>query len=189
MSLIVEHLKEAINGETNAKLKYELFAEQAEKENCLEIAHLFRAISSAESIHIKNHIQAIAKITNSEVNVNEIVKINEDELKKQVKDTRNNLIQAIAGETFEFKEMYKSFIKDAKREDLYLAEFSFDLARKAEIVHSKLYIAYLKKLDKKENFEPIDIYVCSICGNVELREAPKTCPNCDHDQKFFKKID
>ena len=189
MSLIVDHLKEAINGETNAKLKYELFAEQAEKENYSEIAHLFRAISSAESIHIKNHTQAIAKITNSEVNVNEIVKINEDELKKQVKDTRNNLIQAIAGETFEFKKMYKNFIKDAKREDLYLAEFSFDIARKAEIVHSKLYIKYLKKLDKKENFEPIEIFVCSICGNVVLREAPKTCPNCDHEQKFFKKID
>lgn len=189
MSLIVDHLKEAIKGETNAKLKYEHFAEQAEKENHPEIAHLFRAISSAESIHIKNHTQALAKITKSEVNINEIVKINEDELKKQVKDTRNNLIQAIAGETFEFKEMYKSFIKDAKREDLYLAEFSFDLARKAEIVHSKLYIQYLKKLDKKENIEPIEINVCSICGNVVLREASKTCPNCDHEKKFFKKID
>ena len=55
MSLIVDHLKEAINGETNAKLKYELFAKQAEKENHRENAHLFRAISSAESIHIKTH--------------------------------------------------------------------------------------------------------------------------------------
>ena len=189
MSAIIDHLKEAIIGESNAKRKYELFAEQANNENFPEIAHLFRAISSAESIHIKNHTQAIAKITNSEVNVNEIVKINEEELKKQVQDTRNNLIQAIAGETFEFKKMYKNFIKDAKKEDVYLAEFSFDIARKAEIVHSKLYIKYLKKLDKKENFEPIETFVCSICGNVVLGEAPKTCSNCDHEKKFFKKID
>ena len=189
MALAVDNLKEAIIGESNAKIKYELFAEQAQKEDYPEIDHLFRAVSFAESIHIKNHAQAIAKITNSEVNVHEIVKINKDQLKKLVNNTRNNLIQAIAGETFEFKKMYKNYKKNAKKEDMFLAEFSFDLARKAEIVHSKLYIKYLKQLDKKINFLHVDIYVCKICGNVELREAPKTCPNCDHDQKFFIKID
>lgn len=188
MSIIIDNLKEAIIGESNAKRKYELFAEQAYKENLPEVAHLFIAISSAEEIHIKNHLRALAKITNSKVEREEIVKINDEELKNKVSDTRNNLIQSIAGETFEFKTMYKGFIKNARKEDKYLAEFSFNLARKAEIVHSKLYIKYLKKLDKKEIFEPIEIYVCSICGNVELGKAPKVCPNCEHDQKFFKKI-
>jgi len=119
---------------------------------------------------------------------NEIFNINENEIKKQISDTRNNLIQAITGETFEFKNMYKGFVKNAKKEHTYLAEYSFSLARKAEKVHSKLYINYLKQLDKNENFEPIDIYVCKICGNVELREPPNLCPNCEHDQKFFIKI-
>jgi len=187
ISVVIENLKEAIIGESNAKRKYELFAEKALNEGFPEIAHLFKAISTAESIHIKNHLKAIEEITKKSVDLNAIVNIEEKVLKKQVRNTRNNLIQAIAGETFEFKKMYKGFMKNAKKNDVYLAEFSFDLARMAEIVHSKLYIRFLKKLDKKEPFEDIDIYVCRICGNVELKKIPKICPNCEHDQKFFMK--
>jgi rubrerythrin len=188
ISVVIENLKEAIIGESNAERKYELFAEKALNEGFSEIAHLFKAISTAESIHIKNHLKAIEEITKKSVDLNAIVNIEENVLKNQVKNTRNNLIQAIAGETFEFKKMYKGFMKNAKKNDVYLAEFSFDLARMAEIVHSKLYIKFLKKLDKKEPFEDIDIFVCRICGNVELRKIPKICPNCEHDQKFFMKV-
>lgn len=187
ISVVIENLKEAIIGESNAKRKYELFAEKALNEGFPEISHLFKAISTAEAIHIKNHLKAIEEITKKSVDLNAIVNIEENVLKKQVRNTRNNLIQAIAGETFEFKKMYKGFMKNAKKNDVYLAEFSFDLARMAEIVHSKLYIRFLKKLDKKEPFEDIDIYVCRICGNVELKKIPKICPNCEHDQKFFMK--
>lgn len=187
ISVVIKNLKEAIIGESNAKRKYELFAEKALNEGFPEIAHLFKAISTAESIHIKNHLKAIEEITKKSVDLNVIVNIEEIVLKKQVRNTRNNLIQAIAGETFEFKKMYKGFMKNAKKNEVYLAEFSFDLARMAEIVHSKLYIKFLKKLDNKEPFEDIDIYVCRICGNVELIKIPKICPNCEHDQKFFMK--
>jgi len=100
---VVENLKQAIIGESNAKRKYEHFAEKAGSENHPEIANLFKAISFAESIHIKNHLKALTKITNSDIDLNDIVKIDEEELKKQVNDTRSNLIQSIAGETFEFK--------------------------------------------------------------------------------------
>jgi rubrerythrin len=171
ISVVIENLKEAIVGESNAKRKYELFAEKALNEGFPEIAHLFKAISTAEAIHIKNHLKAIEEITKKSVDLDAIANIEENVLKKQVRNTRNNLIQAIAGETFEFKKMYKGFMKNAKKNDVYLAEFSFDLARMAEIVHSKLYIRFLKKL----------------CGNVELRKKPKICPNCEHDQKFFMK--
>ena len=71
---------------------------------------------------------------------------------------------------------------------MYLAEFSFNLARNAELVHKKLFEKYLKKLDNNEEIEDIDIYVCQICGNVELNNPPKVCTICDHDQMFFKKF-
>ena len=188
MITVTDNLKEAIIGESTAKKKYEYFAEKALEEKHPEIAHLFNSIAYAESIHIKNHIKALSKITNSQVDLNEIFKIDEKDIKAKVSNTRDNLIQSIAGETFEFKKMYKSFMKNAKKEHTFLAEYSFNLARKAEKVHSKLFIKYLKQLDNNQLFEPIDIYVCKICGNVELENPPNTCPNCDHDQKFFTKI-
>lgn len=189
ISIIIDNLKEAIIGESTAKAKYTLFALKAKEEGHMEIAHLFTAISFAEEIHIKNHLKAYEKISDTKIDMEELVKIDEIELQKKVEDTRNNLIQAIAGETYEFRKMYRSFMKNAKKMNTYLAEFSFNLARNAENVHRKLYIDYLKMLDENRMRENEDIYVCQICGNVEIGKLPSTCSICDHDKKFFKKIE
>ena len=152
------------------------------------ISNLFSAISSAEGIHVKNHLKALEKIRNSKVIIEDIVHIDTQQLQNNVKSTRENLLQAIAGETYEFKKMYKTFIKNARYNNLYLAEYSFNLARKAEKVHSKLFKKFLKNLDNGNHTEKQDLYVCQICGNVELGEPPRICPVCEHDQKFFKKF-
>ena len=188
MSIIIENLKEAINGESNAKRKYELYAEQAEKENHREIAHLFRATAKAESYHIKNHLKALSTILKMEVNPDDFVKIKEVDIKNNVKDTNSNLIDAIGGELYEHKHMYKTFLKNAKRHENDVVELTFDLARKAEKIHAKLYSSFLKKLEKNREFETIDIYVCTICGNVELISAPDICKICDHNIRFYEKI-
>jgi len=188
MLSIIENLKEAINGESNAKRKYELFAERAEQENLPEIAHLFKAISTAEAIHIKNHIRALTVITNAEVSLEDFVNVNEEILKDGVKDTISNLIEAINGETYETKQMYRKFVKNAKKEGNEVAELSFLLAKKAEKVHAKIFSRYLKKLEKNQKIDKKKIYVCQICGNVEFKTPPLVCPICDHSQKFFKEF-
>jgi len=185
----LENLEVAIIGESIAKAKYIFFALKAKEDGYEEIAHLFKAISHAEEIHIKNHVKAYEKISDTKFDFVELVKIDEIELQKKVKDTRNNLIQAITGETYEFRNMYKSFMKNAKKLHTYLAEFSFNLARNAENVHRKLFIDYLKMLDDNKMVENANIYVCEICGNVEIGRLPASCPICDHDKKFFKKIE
>ena len=188
MLVVADNLKEAINGESNAKRKYQLFSEQAAKENLTEIALLFKAASYAESLHIKNHLKALSSITKTSVNPEEFVKVDDNELKNHVKDTRSNLKQAIDGETYEFKKMYKQFVRNAIKEGDLVSELTFKLAREAEKVHAKLYSNYLKHLEKNKEFELVEIYVCTICGNIELAFLPDICPVCDHDQKFFKKI-
>ena len=188
MSAIIENLKEAINGESNAKRKYELYAEQAIKENLPEVAKLFTAVAHAESIHVKNHLKAMSSITNEEVVPNDFVVIKEDELKANVKDTKSNLTDAISGETYEVKKMYKDFLKNAKAGEYDVVELSFQLAREAEKIHAKLYSLYLKHLEKGKTIESVDIYVCTICGNVELKEPTRNCKICDHNPWFFNKI-
>ena len=189
MSIVADNLKEAINGESNAKRKYELFGEQAAQENFNEIALLFKAASYAESLHIKNHLKALSAITKATVNPEDFVNVDDSELKNHIKDTKSNLKQAIDGETYEFKKMYKKFIKNALKEGDLVSELTFKLAREAEKVHAKLYSNYLKLLEKNKEFETVEIYVCSICGNIELAPLPNICPVCDHDKKFFKKIE
>ncbi len=188
MSIVIENLKEAIMGESTAKAKYKFFAEKAYDENYPEIAHLFEAISTAEAVHIKNHMKALTLLTGVEIKIENFVDVNEEALKKTVKDTKSNLIDAIKGETYETKQMYKDFVKNAKKEENEVAELSFMLARKAEKVHANLFKKYLKQLEKNQKIDKQKIYVCQICGNVEFEEAPLVCPVCDHTQKFFKEI-
>ena len=186
MSAVIENLKKAIIGESNAKRKYELFAEKAGEENLPEIAHLFKAISTAEAIHIKNHVRALTVLTDKELKIEEFVDMNENVLRNNVKDTKSNLIEAISGETYETKQMYKNFVKNSKKEGNEVAELSFSLARKAEKVHAELFTKYLKLLKSNKIIEKKKIFVCQICGNIEFEIPPSVCPICDHSQKFFQ---
>ena len=89
MSVVIQNLKEAIIGESTAETKYRLFAEKAKKEGLKEIKKLFSAISTAEAIHIKNHLKAIEKITNNSIDLNSFVKIDQIKLKESVKSTKD----------------------------------------------------------------------------------------------------
>ncbi|MBD3193742.1 MAG: rubrerythrin family protein [Candidatus Lokiarchaeota archaeon] len=189
MSKTIENLKEALHGESLAKFKYELYSDKAEQENLLEIANLFRAIAFAESIHIKNHLRALSVILGSEIILEDIISIDKKEVKSKISSTNKNLKDAINGEIYETKKMYKNFEKYAKKENSDVAELSFSLAREAEGIHAELFSNYLSKLQDNENFDSVNIYVCQICGNVELMTVPTTCPVCDHNDKFFKKVE
>ncbi|MFW9942319.1 MAG: rubrerythrin family protein [Candidatus Thorarchaeota archaeon] len=188
MSVVIDNLKEAINGESNAKRKYELYAEKAKEENLPEIAHLFKAISMAEAIHIKNHIRALQVLLKRDVEVEDFIDVDELALKNNVKDTRSNLLDAIQGETYETKQMYKVFLKNTKKTGNDVAELSFSLARKAEKVHAEIFSKYLKQLENNKNIEKRKIFVCQICGNVEFDIPPSICPLCDHSEKFFMEV-
>lgn len=188
MNTLIQNLKEALIGETKAQLKYKFFAEKARKENLPAIADLFKAISFAESIHIKNHKRALSVYTNSEIKPSDFLDINQDEIKEQVKSTQENLENAIEGEIYETKTMYKQFEKNADNMGEITVRLSFSLAREAESIHAKLFKKYRKRLKKGKEIKQRKIFVCQICGNVEFDEAPDTCPVCDHDKQFFKKF-
>lgn len=188
MSIVIENLKEALKGERNAKRKYEIYAQKAMEENHPHIAHVFKAVSFAESIHIKNHKRALSLLTDSEISLDDLVQVDEAQLKNKMGDTTSNLEDAIEGETYETKKMYKKFEKNANSFGKEVVELSFSLARDAEKTHADLFSLLLKRFKKGKKGEKVKIFVCQICGNVELEEPPERCPVCDHSERFFKEI-
>jgi len=64
-----KNLWDAFAGESQAHMKYMIFAEQAAKENLREVARLFRANSYAEQIHAHNHLRALGEIKSTAENV------------------------------------------------------------------------------------------------------------------------
>jgi rubrerythrin len=84
--------------------------------------------------------------------------------------------------------MYKEFVKNSKKIGNNVAELSFTLAKKAEKIHVKIYSTYLKLLEKNKEIKFREIYICSICGNIEFDNPTPICTVCDHKQQFFKKL-
>jgi len=162
-----ENLKAAFAGESQASRKYLYFAEQAEKDGQSQVARLFRAASEAETVHARNHLNAMNGIGS----------------------VADNLKVAISGENYEFIEMYPDFITQSKADKSKKAEISFNWANKVEKIHFDLYSKALKEVQSGKKLPGKLIYVCQNCGNTVEGDAPEVCPICGKPRDWFKKIE
>ena len=159
-----EFLKEAFAGESQANRKYLAFAQAADKEGYHQAAKLFRAAAEAETVHAHNHFKALKGIGN----------------------TKENLEEAISGETHEFQKMYPGMIETAEAEGNKEAKRTFVFANEVEKIHAALYKKVLDNLGDRETYS---YYVCPVCGFTSEREAPDTCPVCGTRGKMFKEVE
>ncbi len=159
-----KNLMEAFAGESQANRKYLAFANKADQEGYPGVAKLFRAAAAAETVHAHAHLRAL----------------------EGIKTTKDNLAEAISGETHEFVSMYPKMIDEAKEEGEKIAEKSFVFANEVEKIHANL---YKKALDNLDGFPVKDYYVCSVCGYTVADEAPDKCPVCGAMKKAFNKVE
>lgn len=175
----VANLKAAYQGETTAHTKYAVYARVADKEGYKEVAQLFRAASQAESIHARNHKQALATlgVTNPKAGT----------YAKTPGTTRENLTDAFKGETYERDTMYPAMIREAQQEGQAEAERSMVYAISAEKQHAALYQAALKTLNQKPAGS--GFYVCPVCGATYTpRDVPAASPVCGTPKAQFKRV-
>ncbi|HAM49737.1 MAG TPA: rubrerythrin [Nitrospiraceae bacterium] len=164
MSKTEKDLQEAFAGESQANRKYLAFAKNAEQEGFKQVAKLFRAAAEAETIHAHNHLKEMGGI----------------------KSTKENLDEAIHGESYEFQKMYPGMIEDAKAEGNKGALRTFSYANEVEKIHAALYQKALETLGKNPD---VDYAVCQVCGYTAEGEIPDECPVCKAKKQAFKKID
>jgi len=160
-----ENLATAFAGESQANRKYLAFAKQAEKEGFAQIAKLFRAAAEAETIHAHAHLANMGGVGT----------------------TVQNLEAAVAGETYEFTEMYPPMVEQAAAEG-HRAKKMLDFANRAEKVHAGLFRQALEALRSGKDLSQMDVYLCPFCGDVELGVPPEKCPICGAPAAKFQKI-
>jgi len=175
-SRTVIDLEDALNGEATATAKYAAFAEQAAKDGFPQIEALFEATSKAESIHVKNHQNALHNIG---------VKDYQPKVDAfQVKTTAENLQAAVAGEEYEFKYMYPPYMRDAENDYQDEALLSFKYARSAEISHAQLYSKMLAGIKTPKALSTVFL-VCPTCGMVYSEQRTNPCELCNSQPDKF----
>ncbi len=162
-----ENLSTAFAGESQANRRYLFFADKADKEGFPQVARLFRAAADAETVHARNHFNAM----------------------DGVGSTRDNLTAAAMGEHYEFTRMYPPFIAKAEEEQNDRAERTFTWANEVEQVHHRLFEATLKAVEAGQPVKEEPVHVCQVCGNTVSGEAPDRCPICGASRKQFKQIE
>jgi rubrerythrin len=162
----INNLKDAFAGESQANRKYLAFAKKAEADGFPEVAKLFRAAAEAETVHAHAHLRAM----------------------DGVQSTEENLKEAIAGEGFEFKEMYPPYLAKAQEEGNKRAEISFKNALAVEETHHALYSEALKAVLSGKDLPAQKIQVCSICGHTHYGDAQDRCPVCGAPAERFMEV-
>jgi len=180
---LVKNLNDGFIGETTASAKYAAYSKKAREEGFENIAKLFEAASKSESIHAKNHKGVLEKLGE---------KAPEVKPEFTVKTTKENLEDAIKGETYETNTMYPEFKKlsDGLGEYGKEASRSFDFALRTEAKHKVFYEDALKALDAKTVDKLATTYwVCPICGNtVSSDKDIVKCSICKNEKEPWAKI-
>ncbi len=167
MSKSKENLAAAFAGESQANRKYLAFAKKAEEEGYPQIGKLFKAAAAAETVHAHNHLRIMGGINS----------------------TKENVMEAIEGETHEFTSMYPEFLEMAAEEGENQASWSFNIANEVEKIHAGLYEQAAKALEAGGDMKTVDYYVCKVCGNTVEGKPVDKCPICNAGPKAFFKVE
>jgi rubrerythrin len=185
MKKTLENLTKAFIGESQARNRYSFYASVAKKEGFEQIAEIFLITAENEKEHAKRlfeHIKELNKGKAEEISVEAAAPL-------VYGKTADNLKAAIAGENYEYTEMYPDFAKVAAKEGLPHIAKRLRAIAIAEKHHEERYKKLLKEVKagtvfkkKKEVW-----WVCRECGYVHLgKQPPKVCPSCDHERGFYQ---
>ncbi|MBQ4499731.1 MAG: rubrerythrin family protein [Alistipes sp.] len=180
-TLTEENLLKAFAGESQARNRYNFFASQASKEGYEQIAAVFNTTADQEREHAKRFFKylegGMAVIHNAAYPAGIIG------------TTEQNLLAAAEGEHEEWETLYSQFAEVARGEGFQKVAATFRFVSEVEREHERRYLKLLSRITDGDFFRRDEElwWQCRNCGYIiRAKEAPKLCPSCEHEQKWFE---
>lgn len=164
-----ECLKRALAGESQACVKYSFYAKKAKKDGYEQIGAIFDETSKNEHTHAKIWFKLLHG--------------------GDVPSTTENLVDAAAGEEYEYEDMYKDFAATAREEGFDDIARLFERVGEIERTHMERYRKLLSNIEEGIVFsrDGDRLWMCRECGHIHVgKNAPEVCPVCKHPQAFFE---
>jgi len=118
-----DNLKAAFAGESQANRRYLYFAKIADVEGHPDIAGLFRDTAEGETGHAHGHLDYLREVGDPATGL-------------PIGETEQNLAAAVAGETYEYTDMYPGMAATARQEGFDQIAMWFETLAKAEKSHA-----------------------------------------------------
>jgi len=176
--MTADNLRSAFGGESQAHMRYLIYARKADEEGFKNVSRLFTAISDAEQVHATHHFKTMADIGGAFLVASKGG--------FGLGHTSDNLGTAIEGESFEINEMYPAYIAVAKDQNEANAEESFRWAYLSEKIHTRMFQKAKEAVDDGKDVKLGTIQICQMCGFTIEGEAPDKCPVCKEPKERFK---
>ncbi len=170
------NLISAFCGESQAHMRYLIFAKRAKEAGFPNISRLFTSVAYAERIHAGNHYRNIMT-KGSQMTVGGAL--------FGSRSTVDDLQHGIDGEHHEVEEMYPAYIAVAKEQKEYGAEVTFRYALEAEKTHAGLYLRAKEAVEQNGDADFKQIGVCEVCGWTTEGIIPDQCPVCKAKKEKF----
>jgi rubrerythrin len=175
-----QNLLKAFAGESQARSRYTYAASVAKKEGYEQIAALFLETAENEKEHAKRFFKFLEGGD---------VEITATYPAGTIATTLENLKKAAAGEKEEHSLLYPEFARVAEKDGFPEIAAAFTMIARVEVEHEARYNKLIANIENGEVFKknsPIH-WKCRNCGFVhEDVEAPRLCPACAHEQKYFE---
>jgi len=133
-SKTLDNLKDAFAGESQANRRYLYFAQKADVEGYNDVAAVFRSTAEGETGHAHGHLEYMEEVGDPATG-------------KPIGSTSLNLGAAIAGETYEYTDMYPGMARTAREEGFDEIADWFETLAKAERSHAGRFQKALDTLD------------------------------------------
>lgn len=174
------NLLKAFAGESQARNRYNLFAEVARKEGYEQIMGIFAETAEQEYAHATRFFKFLD---------GGMVTITAEYPAGRVGTTTENLLEAAEGEKLEWSALYNDFEQTAIDEGFKDVAAAFKKIAEVEAFHEWRYRRMLQRLEEGTMFlrNEITVWQCRNCGYIhEDTRPPRVCPACLAEQAYFE---
>lgn len=175
-----QNLLKAFAGESQARNRYNLFAEVAKKEGYEQIMSIFAETAEQEYAHASRFFKFLD---------GGMLSITAEYPAGRIGTTTENLLEAAEGEKLEWSSLYFDFEQAAIDEGFKDIAVAFKKIAEVESFHEWRYRRMLKRLEEGTMFlrPNIIIWQCRNCGYLfEGTKAPGICPACLAERAYFE---
>jgi len=175
-----QNLLKAFAGESQARMRYDYFARQAEKEELMQMRNIFSETALNEKEHAKRFFSFLE---------GGMVEITAMYPAGKIGTTLENLKAAAEGEKEEWEHLYPEFARVAKEEGFDEIAATFTMIARVEKAHEARYRKLYNNLEAGKVFKKDGTvtWKCGNCGYLhEGTDAPAKCPACQHPKGHFE---
>ncbi len=179
-SKTAKNLHISFAAETQARTRYDFFADKAMDEGFIQIAKIFNETANQEYEHA---LRFFKFFNGGELEMKWVFPTG------VIKDTRYNLLSAAALEKYVSEDMYAKFAIIAEEEGFERAVDTFNNIIVSEEHHRKLYLELADNIAKDKVFQKDDerVWRCLSCGYLHTgKGAPEKCPACVKPTGYFE---